>query len=145
MAKKKNKAKKKRKQKGWSTPSLVAAGLAGEVLGNVLSQAVNQAADKYLNKGSKKKGAEGDAKPDVATRLLKALAERGPLPIPELLERTSAPLAKMLHALQDLREFRLVEFVGDDDRVQLTPVGGRTATVLGKAAIRRNVAAVLEK
>jgi hypothetical protein len=145
MAKKKSKAKKKKKQKGWSTGSVVAAGLAGEVLGNALSLAVNQAADKYLNKGSKKKGAEGDAKPDVATRLLRSLAERGPLSIPDLLERTAAPLAKMLRSLQDLREFRLVEFVGDDDRVQLTPVGSRTATVLGKASIRRSAAAVLEK
>ena len=143
MAKKKSKAKKK--QKGWSTSSVVASGLAGKVLGNVLSRAVNDVADTYLNKRSKKKGAEGDAKPDVATRLLKALAERGPLSIPDLLERTAAPLVKMLRSLQDLREFRLVEFVGDDDRVQLTPVGSRTATVLGKASIRRSAAAILEK
>jgi hypothetical protein len=42
----------------------------------------------------------------------------------------------MLHALRDVREFRLVELVGEDNVLQLTTTGGRTAGVVRGNGIR---------
>jgi hypothetical protein len=42
----------------------------------------------------------------------------------------------MLHALRDVREFRLVELVGEDNVLQLTSTGGRTAGVVRGNGIR---------
>ena len=40
---------------------------------------------------------------------------------------TRAKLTPLLHAIQDLQQFRLVEFAPDTNCVRLTPVGARTA------------------
>lgn len=143
-------AKSKRKSKGkngYSGASVVLAGVAGEVLGSVLTRALNSDyVSQHLSKGSKKKGEEGGASDDVATRVLRTLVARGPLNIPDLLAHTGVGLAPALHALQDVREFRLVEFgEGDDDKIRLTAVGCRTATVLAKSSLRRDAATLLEK
>ena len=57
--------------------------------------------------------------------------------IPDLLESTGAPLTQVLHALQDVRHFQLVEFVETDCTVQLTATGSQAATVVAKEAIQR--------
>jgi hypothetical protein len=67
---------------------------------------------------------------------LKALVERGPLTIPDLLAATRVRLTPLLQALQDAERFHLVEFVGDERTVQLTAVGGKTAHAAGKNELR---------
>ena len=155
MAKKAKKAKKLLKQRKsqamrWGAASGVLAGLAGDVLLKLASGMVEEYVQPHLKRGSKKKGAAGaegtgGEAPDVAARVLRVLAERGPLTIPDLLTHAEARLVDLLHALQDVREFRLVEFVGDENRVQLTAVGDRTATVLSKQDIRREAEMLLGK
>ena len=155
MAKKAKKLLKKRKKQAmkWGAASGVLAGLAGDVLLKVASGVVDEYVAPHLkwgSKNSKKKsvdGAQGSGgeTTDVAARLLRVLAERGPQTIPDLLTHTEARLVDLLHALQDVREFRLVEFVGDDNRIRLTAVGDRTATVLSKQDIRREADILLGK
>jgi len=144
------KAGKKAKKKAakWGVLSGALSGVASHVLVRVISDVITHSLDDHLKKGSKKKGKEGvEAAPqvDAATCLLRSLAERGPLTVADLLEHTHVGLTAALRAIRDLREFRLVEFVGDDNRVQLTDPGSRTATVLSKADIRQSAALLLGK
>lgn len=144
------KSKKKGRKKRYGPASLLLAGVAGEVLGSVVTQALNSdLVAEHLGRQPKKKAADGDGRggpsDDVATRLLRTLADRGPQSIPDLIEHTGAGLAATLRALQDVREFRLVELGESDDQVRLTAVGNRTATVLAKQAIRRDAKALLDK
>jgi hypothetical protein len=64
------------------------------------------------------------------------LADRGPLTVPDLLTSTRARLTELLHAIQDLQQFHLVEFLSDSHTVQLTSTGSRTATACHAQEIR---------
>lgn len=163
-AKKKLLKKQKKHAAGWGAASGAIASMASDVAIGVLSNFVEDNVTPHLKKGSKKKGKEGDPDAgrasgaqngqaprrgegvkDVAAAIVTALCDRGPQSIPDLLGQTRAKLVQVLRALRDLREFRLVEFAADDDRVQLTATGSHTATVLSKERIREDAAALLEK
>lgn len=152
MAKKTKKDKKKLKKMSkkhkahaakWGAATGALAGFAGDVLVRVAANLINDTLDSSLKKGAKKKGAQGDEALDAPARLLTVLAERGPQSVPDLLFHSAVPLSAMLRALRDVREFRLIEFVGDDDAVHLTDAGNRTATVLSKHRIRTDAARLL--
>jgi hypothetical protein len=148
MAKKKKKSKKGKKGGGGSAFGALGANILSDLATGVIAAAMTQAINntslgQHLKKGSKKKGEEGGAQADVAASVLKALAARGPLPIAELLRYSGAPLTPTLHAIADVREFRLIEFAPDDDKVRLTASGSRTATAVAKDGIRREADALL--
>lgn len=66
--------------------------------------------------------------PDVESRVLSILVE-APVGVAEIVHRTGAPLAEVLKALRELREFGLIKMVGDvgQEQVVPTPSGVRTA------------------
>ena len=141
MAKRKGKKNKKKSGKGGGgilTSAAVVAGL-GNVLGNMLGQLLADGVEAMSSKRS-----EGARPDDVAAKLLKVLAERGPQSIPDLLEATHAGLTPVLQALQSTRDFRLVDFVGEGEMVQLTPTGKKAVTVVQKDDIRQQAAKLLE-
>ena len=131
---------------GWGAASGALASLAGDVATGVLSNFVEDTFAPLLKKGSKKKGrkhrheaADEDGRNnlndasdvgDVPAAVVAALCEHGSQTIPELLKHTRAKLVEVLRALRDLREFRLVEWVADDDQVRLTSTGTQTGEVL---------------
>jgi hypothetical protein len=153
---KKNKKNKKNKQGGGggigrTAGSLFAADFAGEVVGNVIGALLAEGLQNYMSgpreKDKKPPGGSADPDDDLASRLLKVLAERGPLSIPDLMSATGVALSPLLAALHTVRDFRLVEFVGEADDgdcvVQLTRNGSRTVTVIQKDGMRREAARLL--
>ena len=144
MAKHKSKKKSKRRGKGGggnngSAGAGIALAAVGNVVGNMLGQLL---ADGLGSVAAKKATAAGAD--DVAAQILKCLAERGPQSIPDLIESTQAGLTPVLHALQTIKDFRLVDFVGEGDLVQLTASGSRTVTVVQKHDIKEQAARMLE-
>jgi hypothetical protein len=156
MGKKAKKAKKqlkkhKKKATGLGATTGALAGVATQVATKVLTQVIEDTITPHLKKGSKKKAARRDEapdRPDPAAAVIRALCERGPQTIPDLLDRTRGRLVDLLRALRDLRQFHLVEWDDDDDegagRVRLTRSGDRTATVLTKGHIREDAAELVE-
>lgn len=148
-------AKKKKKDKGSDTGLAAVMGggtLLGEIIGNTIGQLLRDGMKAYLNPderhGKKSPGRHDESASthaaDVTPRLLQTLSDEGPQPLPELVAATRVPLGELLRAMQLARKFRLIEFSGtDEETVQLTPVGSRTATVLRSGHIRKSAARVL--
>jgi hypothetical protein len=137
----KNKGKSKRKSK--SGAGVGAGGVALAALGNALGNILGQLLADGVGAASGKTTATGAD--DVAAQLLTILAERGPLSIPELVEATGAGLTPVLESLQTIRDFRLVEFIGEGELVTLTTTGNKTVTVVQKENIRRQAARMLAR
>ena len=146
---KKNKAKKA--NKSAAAGGALLGGLAGGVAGKVVTKLLADAVGDYLFKGKGKDGHGGhhhhDAKPreDVAAQLLGALADGGCKSVPDLLASTGAGLSEMLHALQTMRDFRLINFAGEpgEETVEATRSGVHTATVLRQAGIKEQATRLL--
>lgn len=152
MAKKKQKSKQKRRKKqrralaGNALLGTFAGGVAGKVLERLIVQELETLIRplrkhwrhddgghaKALPNGRLAPGSDGDD--DPASRLLTVLAEGGPKGIPQLLGETNLGLSRLLHALHILRDFRLVNFVGEpgEEVVEVTRSGSGTVTVLRK-------------
>ena len=139
---KRNKKKRRKKQSGnggGGGGAGMVAGAVGNVLGNMLGQLL---ADGLETWGSQAGSGNGQDRQDddTAARVLKVLSERGPQSIAQLLEATNVGLTPLLGALRNVQEFRLIEFVGEGELVQLTQSGHRTVTVVQKDDIRREAA-----
>ena len=137
----KGKRKRGKKQKGGGGGGGGAAGaafwgqLVRETIGNFAGQLMADGAEQ-MAQGSNGTGDDGDEEQqDVAADVLCALAESGPRSIAELVTETDAGLTPLLAALRQTREFGLIEFVGDEQAVQLTPSGTRTAAALRREQI----------
>lgn len=148
MAKAKKK-KTKRKAAGI-TGNDFATGVAGITLGNFIAHLMADGVGTLTGqlRGAGGAGANSKSLPappeDVAGKLLRALAEHGPKSIAELMALTGVGLSPLLQSLQTVREFRLVELVGEGEVVQLTPCGNHTVTVIRKDEIRDQAAKLLE-
>jgi DNA-binding IclR family transcriptional regulator len=98
---------------------------------------------KHARNGKHKPDRNGE---DVAAKLLKALAGGGPRSIPQLLAETHLRLSPVLQALQTLREFRLINFVGEpgEETVEVTRSGAEAVTVFKQTHIREEAARLLQ-
>jgi hypothetical protein len=137
------KGKRKRGKKGKKGGGAVGANLTGDFWVHLLRETIGNFAGQLMADNTPKCASSTDAKGDeqecdVAADVLRVLSESGPRSIADLLAETNAGLTPLLHALRTARELRLVEIVGEDDLVQLTPTGGRTASVLRRAQIEHD-------
>jgi hypothetical protein len=155
MAKSKKKGGKAKKKHGVRVGGLASTAAVGSFAGGVLGKIIERlladlAEDFVLPHHHKSKHKDGhDAKhghDDVAALLLTQLADGGPKPVAQLLAETKAGLTPMLEALRTLREFRLINVVGEDGEecVQATRSGAQTATVLRQSEIRHEAKKLLE-
>ncbi len=147
MAKGKRKRGKKHKGKGGLAAGAALGGgalgaafwaqLIRETVGNFAGQLMADGAEQMAKgNGAAGKGGDDDDEPqDVAADVLRVLAESGPKPIADLITETGAGLTELLRALEQVRAFRLVELVGDEQVVQLTSEGTRTASALRREQI----------
>src|SRR4051812_6493867 len=124
MAKQKKggKGKKKRGGNGLASTAAVAS-FTGGLLGKVIEKLLADLAEDFVlpshhkekhgdrHDGHGHKHGHGDD--DVAALLLTALADGGPKPVAQLLAETKAGLTPMLEALRTLREFRLINVIGE--------------------------------
>ena len=136
---------KRKKGKGggaWGSADFWAP-LARELIGNFAGELM---AHKAKGPKSKDKGEHRrhDKHRDIADEILHVLAEHGPRSIAQLLSDTDVGLTPLMRTLRDAREFRLVELVGEDERVQLTPAGSRVARALRRDAIETDGRKLLE-
>jgi len=132
-------AKGKRKRRGKKSKRDNGAGadfwvhLLRETIGNFAGQLMADNTPKCATAGDAK-GATPEC--DVAADVLRVLGESGPKSIAELLSESDAELTPLLAALRTLREFRMIDMRGDDeDVVQLSASGTRTATALRRGQI----------
>jgi hypothetical protein len=140
------KGKKKRDKAGkggigaWGSAQFWAP-LARELIGDFAGEVMAHKTTKSSSSKSKKdKGDERERdhrhkQQDVAGEVVRVLSESGPQSVAQLLAQTNVGLSPLLRALRDSRDFRLVEMVGDDDTVQLTPSGSRVASTLRREGI----------
>jgi hypothetical protein len=151
MAKAKKKGKgKKARHKHVAKRAMIgtfAGGLLGKVLEKILADSIR---DFVLPKSNGKKHRDGHhghkhEDEDVAARLLQALADGGPKPVPQLLADTHLGLSPTLHALQTLRDFRLIHFAGEpgEEIVEATRTGTTAVNVLRQHHIRAEAAKLL--
>ena len=151
MAKgKKNKSGKK-KHKRVANRAMIgtfAGGLLGKVVEKVLADTVIDYLGlkhhgKHARNGKNHAVAIGD---DVAAKLLEALAGGGARSIPQLLADTHLGLSPVLHALQTLRDFRLINFAGEpgEETVEVTRSGAEAVTVFKQTHIREEAARLLQ-
>ena len=148
MAKGKKKGKKKDKRvANRAMIGTFAGGLLGKVVEKVLADTVIDYLGlkdhgKHGKNGKHHAGAEHE---DVAAKLLEALAGGGPRSVPQLLADTHLGLSPVLHALQTLREFRLINFVGEpgEETVEVTRSGAQAVTVFKQTHIREEAARLL--
>lgn len=132
MAKSKGKHRHKSKRDVGGGGAFLAQ-LLRETVGNFAGQLIADGAEE-MAKGARRRGGDDHRQPgDVAADVLCALVGSAPKSIAELVTETGSGLTPLLHALQQTREFGLIELIGDDGAVQLTPAGSRTA-----AAVRRD-------
>ena len=145
MAKGKKKSKKNKKVASRAMIGTFAGGLFGKVVEKVLADTIlDYVHPKHHHKHAK---AHADANgEDVAARLLEALSGGGPRSIPQLLADTHLRLSPVLHALQTLRDFRLINFVGEpgEESVEVTRSGAETVTVFKQTHIREEAARLLQ-
>ena len=143
----KGKRKRGKKQKGGGGGGAAGAAFWGqlvrETIGNFAGQLMADGAEQ-MAKGSNGAAGDEDEQPDVAADVLCALAESGPKSIAELVTETNTGLTPLLAALRQTREFGLTEFVGDDQAVQLTSSGVRTAAALRREQINSDGLKMLE-
>ena len=137
----KRKKKKKRKGGGVGLAGGAMAGAVGNVLGNMLGQLLADGVEQLGARGGK---GDSETRDDVAARALKALSERGPQSIAQLLEATGSGLTPLLEALRAVKDFRLVDFVGEGELVQLTQSGRNAVTVVQKGDIREQAQRLLD-
>ena len=157
MAKKQKKSNGKKKDRKRQRRAVGANALlgtfAGGVVGKVLERLIVNELETVIRPLRKhwrleqSLAANGDRPPeeDVANRLLAALADGGPKGIPQLLTETNLGLSKVLHALHTLRDFRLVNFVGEpgEETVEVTRSGSQAVTALRKNDIQAQAAKLL--
>lgn len=141
--KKKQRSKDKRgRDKGVAKRAMLgtfAGGVVGKVIEKIAADTIRDfIVPIYAKNGKHDDKHHKDGEDDVAAKLLTALAEGGPKPIPQLLADTRLGLSSMLHALHTLRDFRLINFVGEpgDETVEATRAGTEAVTVLRAHHIR---------
>ena len=142
------KGKRKRDKKGkatWTGAAEFWAPLARQIVGNFAGQVMAHKTTKSSrSKDSDEKGSHPRKHRDVAGEVVRILAESGPRSVAQLVAETRIGLSPLLRALRESREFRLVELVGDDDIVQLTPSGNRVASALRREEIEADGRKLLE-
>ena len=136
------KNKRRKRNRGANGSNYWGTELTGEFFGNFLGQLAASGVEHFAKRAQEKPGDHRER--DVSAKLLRVLCEQGPKSIPDLIESTGAGLSDLLHSLQSVRDFRLVEFVGEGEMVQLTRAGSQTVTVLQKDGMRREAARLLE-
>ena len=149
MAKGKRKNKKRKKRVvNRAMIGTFAGGLLGKVVEKVLADTVvDYLGLKHHGKNATNGKHHADAdREDVAAKLLEALAGGGPRSIPQLLADTHLGLSPVLHALHTLRDFRLINFVGEpgEETVEVTRSGAQAVTVCKQAHIREEAARLLQ-
>jgi hypothetical protein len=133
-------------KKGLANGALLgtfAGGLVGKVVEKMLADAIEDFVRPAHHKHARRHaGKDGE---DVAAKLLEALCARGPQSIPQILADTHLGLSPVLQALQTLRDFRLIHFVGDesDETVEVTRSGADVASVFRQNHIRDEAAKLL--
>ena len=153
MAKKKTKAKRvskeRKKQRRAVAGNALLGTFAGGVVGKVIERFIVNEIEGFVHPlrakyGKKKPAANGEE--DVADRLLTVLADGGAKGIPQLVIETNLGLSKLLHALHTLRDFRLINFVGEpgEETVEVTRSGAHTVTSLRKNHIHGEAARLLQ-
>ncbi len=152
MAKKKKKSKDDRKDRKKQRRAVAGNALlgtfAGGVVGKVFERLIVHEIEGFIQplragRGKDKAAKNGDE--DVADRLLTVLADGGAKGIPQLVIETNLGLSKLLHALHTLRDFRLINFVGEpgEETVEVTRSGAQTVTSLRKNHIHDEAAKLL--
>ena len=121
-----------------------AGGVLGKVVERILADTIQDFVAPGKHKHAKKEHANGHE--DVAGKLLAAVAEGGAKSVPQLLAETQLKLSDVLHALQSLRDFRLINFVGEpgEETVEVTRSGANAATAIRSNDIRKEAAHLLE-
>jgi hypothetical protein len=149
--KKKGKAGKKRHKRVAHRAMIgtFAGGLLGKVVEKVLADTIlNYVHPKHHGKRAKNGKHHADAnEQDVAAKLLEGLAGGGPRSIPQLLAETHLGLSPVLHALQSLRDLRLINLVGDagdELMVEVTRSGAQAVTAFRQNHIREEAARLLQ-
>lgn len=147
----KGKKKNKKRDKRVANRAMIgtfAGGLLGKVVEKVLADTVIDYLGlkhhgKHARNGKHHDDGEGE---DVAAKLLEALAGGGPRSVPQLLAETHLALSPVLHALQTLRDFRLISFVGEpgEETVEVTRRGAEAVTVFKQTHIREEAARLLQ-
>lgn len=153
MAKKQKKAKKVRKDRkkqrravaGNALLGTFAGGVVGKIAERLIVHEIEALIHPIRAKRAKEKVAGNSEDDDVAGRLLTVLSDGGSKAIPQLLTESHVALSKLLHALQTLRDFRLINFVGEpgDETVEVTRSGSQTVTALRKTHIQTEAAKLL--
>jgi hypothetical protein len=140
--------KRKKKRRGsntdtgtWAVVSAALGGMLGNIISDSVEAGVSGLADRMNGRRDKKRG-DSD---DVAARLLRVLADRGPMSIPDLMCAAEVGLTPLLSALGTSHQFKLVEFVGEGDMIKLTATGTRTATVVQQQQIKADARKLLDK
>ena len=152
MAKKKKKAKQDRKDRkkqrrivgGNALLGTFAGGVVGKVVERLIVNEIEGFLRPHLRRAGKAEAGK-NGEDDIAGRLLAVLADGGCKDIPRLLAETHVGLSKLLHALQTLRDFRLVNFVGEpgEEVIEVTRSGAHTATSLRRNHIHDEAARLL--
>jgi hypothetical protein len=150
---KKRKAKQSRKQGKKQRRALGGNALigtfAGGVVGKVVERLIVNEIEGFIRPHLGKRGRNGTARDgaddDAAGRLLTVLADGGCKDIPHLLTETRLGLSKLLHALQTLRDFRLINVAGEagEETIEVTRRGAHAATALRKNQIHDEAARLL--
>lgn len=155
MAKKKKKSKRDRKDKkkqrravaGNALLGTFAGGVVGKVAERLIVNQIETLIRPFRAKGGKDKALPNGQEDDVAGRLLTVLADGGCKAVPQLLTETNLGITKLLHALQTLRDFRLINFVGEpgDETVEVTRSGSQAVTALRRHHIQTEAANLLAR
>jgi hypothetical protein len=142
--------KRKKKRRGgagndtgtWAVVSAALGGMLGNIISDSLEAGLAGAVDRVSSGKRDKSNRNGD---DVAAKLLRVLADRGPMNIPDLMCAAEIGLTPLLNALGTSHQFKLVEFVGEGDMIKLTATGTRTATVVQQQQIKSDARRLLDK
>jgi hypothetical protein len=145
--KKKDKSKSRKGGKKRIVNGAILGTFAGGLVGKALEKVLADTIEDFVRPAHRKHASHhaGKDDEDVAAKLLEALCAGGPRSIPQLLADTHLRLSPVLQALQTLREFRLIHFVGAEgsETVEVTRSGSDAATVFRQNHIREEAAKLL--
>jgi hypothetical protein len=131
------KRKKRKAKKGRAAAKDVVGGVAlanllsdtaGKLLRDLAVHAIRDMIDAVRRRDD---GATKKEKRDVAADVLRVLADRGPMPLADVVSVVDAGLTPVLQALHVMSELRLATIEPDAQTLRLTASGARTADVVG--------------
>src|SRR4051812_36845190 len=128
--------KKKQKGGGGDGPSdgqaarVGAAAFVADLTNNIAGQAIGQLVADGLQRKAPSLFGGPDKGPDVAARILLALAEHGPQTVAQLLEHTGAPVQTLLDAIAAARRAKLITRIDKSGMIRGTDAGCAVARVV---------------